>query len=156
MVAAHRVEGNAHGSALFLLFLHRGSFATLGVMVTAVPAHHVGQDRVTAAVAVGVLDAFDVQVAPPFALPGMGRAPLRYSHGSDRFLKRRDRRLPAPPAVAVNQKGTANRVNLAIQRLETTQRTENTEKGLVSGELHQGMANVAFLAFFRVLRGFRG
>jgi hypothetical protein len=98
MVAAHRIQGYPHGLLLLfngrianpwlllLLFFSLGyHFAALSIVPTAVPANHVGQNRVAAAVAVGILTRLEMQMAPPRALAGMGGSSLRYGHGEVAF-----------------------------------------------------------------------
>src|SRR5437588_1816899 len=67
-----------------LLLLHRHHFPSL--IMPAIGAHAVGQHRLVALGAVLHLHWLDVEVAPPFALPGMRRSSLRYGHRSFALL----------------------------------------------------------------------
>jgi hypothetical protein len=77
MIAAHRVERDTHG--LLLLLFHVHDFPAL--VEAAVRADAMRQDRFVTVWAVLNLNRFDMEVAPPFALSGMGCSSLRDCHG---------------------------------------------------------------------------
>jgi hypothetical protein len=82
MVAAHRVQRDLHG---LLLLFRRYHFAAL--IIAAVGTDPVRQHRLVALAAVLNLNRFEVEVAPPFALPGVRDASLRNSHGQLAFFR---------------------------------------------------------------------
>jgi hypothetical protein len=74
-IPAHRVQRNLHGS--FLLF-HLHHFAAL--IVAAIRTDAMRQHRLVATAAVLNLKGLHVQVAPPFALPGVRGSSLGDCH----------------------------------------------------------------------------
>jgi hypothetical protein len=84
VVATHRVQGYKHG---LLLLFGRHDFAVL--IIAAVGANVVRQNRLLAAVTVLDLHRLSVQMAPPFALAGVRGSSLGDSH--DFHLPQNDR-----------------------------------------------------------------
>src|ERR1051326_4652300 len=82
MVAAHRIQRDAHG----LLLLFFGSYDDAALVLTAIGADVMRQDRLLAVRAILHLQRFDMLMTSPHSLPRMRSPSLRDCHSSA-FLK---------------------------------------------------------------------
>src|SRR5438067_12020681 len=101
VITPHRVQCDTHGS--FLLF-HRYDFSVL--IVAAVRTDPMRQHRLIASAAVLNLERFNVVVAPPFALAGVGGPSLWDCHGVWSCLSQVRGKVRYPRSAALQGQGT--------------------------------------------------